>query len=53
MRRCQNCIFFTESADYCSLQDRDVTRYNGCNKHRTWNEYQTNEDDEQETTKSL
>lgn len=53
MKICQHCVYFCETVGYCSLHDRDVTRYNGCNRHMTWNEYQNGEDDEQESTKGI
>lgn len=33
MKRCASCVFFTEVVGYCSLHDKDVTRYSGCKKH--------------------
>lgn len=49
MKRCANCVYFCETVGYCSLHDRDVTRYNGCDKHMNKREYQAKlEDDEQE-----
>ncbi len=47
MKRCQSCVYFCETVGYCSLHDRDVTRYNGCDKHLTEDEYQ-NKVEEQE-----
>ena len=49
MKRCANCVYFAESVGYCPIHDRDVTRYNGCDKHMNKREYQAKlEDDEQE-----
>lgn len=44
MKRCQHCVYFCETMGYCSLHDRDVTRYNGCNKYQEKTEEQENEE---------
>lgn len=54
MKLCQHCVYFCESEGYCPVNDRDVTRYNGCYKHMNKREYQEKlEDDEQESTESV
>lgn len=39
IKKCIQCIYFAESMGYCSLHDRDVTRYNGCKDYTTKREY--------------
>lgn len=46
--RCGNCIYFSESVGYCPIYDRDVTRYNGCYKHMTEDEYEDKLEEQEE-----
>lgn len=34
IKKCAQCIYFTECVGYCTLHDRDVTRYNGCRDYQ-------------------